>query len=119
MAKESLRENQTTPASSKTEAQESHSQKKSASGDDTRVELVGQQISFAGPLPPPAVFAAYEETLSGAADRILSMAEKQSSHRQEMEHKSLKSSSCQATLGQVFAFILALVVILSGGFLSL
>lgn len=87
---------------------------------DTRPEsrvLIGRQVSFAGPLPPPEVFSAYENALPGAADRILAMAEKQSSHRQEIEGKALESSSRQGTLGQVFAFILSLVVIIIGGFL--
>ena len=34
------------------------------------------------PLPPPEEFAKYEEILTGAADRILSIAERQAGHRQ-------------------------------------
>ncbi len=37
-------------------------------------------VSFSGPLPPPEVFAKYEQILSGSADRILKMAENQSTH---------------------------------------
>lgn len=37
-----------------------------------------QMVSHSGPLPPASEFAAYEAVLSGAADRILAMAEKSS-----------------------------------------
>jgi uncharacterized membrane protein len=43
------------------------------------LSIIRQEIhlesSFRGPLPPPDDFRKYEDTLSGAADRILSMAE--------------------------------------------
>lgn len=31
---------------------------------------------FSGPMPPPSILSGYEKILPGAADRILSMAEK-------------------------------------------
>lgn len=43
-----------------------------------------------GPIPHPDIIKQYEEILPGAADRIISMAENQSSHRQAME----KSMCC-------------------------
>lgn len=43
--------------------------------------LVVQATAFSGPLPPPQVLAQYESILPGSANRILSMAEKQSEHR--------------------------------------
>jgi uncharacterized membrane protein len=42
-------------------------------------------VSFSGPLPPPEVLQNYNQITPGAADRIISMAEKQSQHRQESE----------------------------------
>lgn len=44
----------------------------------------------AGPLPHPDQFRQYEETLPGAADRILTMAEEESKHRQLMERSILE-----------------------------
>ncbi|MHC0551391.1 DUF2335 domain-containing protein [Salinicoccus sp. CNSTN-B1] len=41
-------------------------------------------ISKSGPLPDPEDFARYEEIMTGAADRIMSMAEKEQSHRHEI-----------------------------------
>lgn len=60
---------------------------------------VGRQESFLGPLPHPAHFAAYDETLPGAADRLLSMAEEQGRHRRRAE-----------TRGQWLAFLVGITV---------
>jgi len=48
-------------------------------------QIVSVSAEFSGPLPRPSVLQGYESVLSGAADRIISMAEKQSEHRKEME----------------------------------
>ncbi|MGC6485047.1 MAG: DUF2335 domain-containing protein [Candidatus Puniceispirillales bacterium] len=50
---------------------------------------------FSGPLPPPQILEQYEECLPGAADRIMSRAEKEQSHRHWREkcahwHETLK-----------------------------
>lgn len=59
---------------------------------------------FSGPMPPPSILSGYEKILPGAADRILSMAEKQSAHRQKMEEKMIKTESRDSLLGVLFAF---------------
>lgn len=46
-----------------------------------------EQRTFTGPLPHPDSFAGYENTLPGAADRILSMAEKEQNHRTRQRTK--------------------------------
>ena len=55
---------------------------------------------YAGPIPPPAMLRDYEEVLDGSADRLLSMAERESKHRSTYEN-----------LGLVFGFIAALALI--------
>jgi uncharacterized membrane protein len=42
-------------------------------------------FGYSGPIPSPEALERYEEVLPGAADRILSMAERQASHRQSLE----------------------------------
>jgi uncharacterized membrane protein len=71
------------------------------------------QISMAwsGPLPHSSEFAAYERTLPGAADRILAMTEKQGDHRRALESMALKSEVDRGKWGQIFAFVLALLVV--------
>lgn len=61
------------------------------------------QSEFSGPLPPPGMLARYNDALPDGADRIVKMAEAQSSHRRTIESR-----------GQIFAFVLALVAIVGG-----
>lgn len=67
-----------------------------------------QEITFSGPIPPPAVIEGYERILPGSADRILKMAEEQSKHRQELEKKAIAEDLKQSRRGQLFGFIIAL-----------
>ena len=54
-----------------------------ATESDTMTQLsqVSVERAFIGPIPPPDAFARYEKTLPGAADRILSLAEKEQQNR--------------------------------------
>jgi len=61
-----------------------------------------------GPLPPPEDFAAYEAVLSGACDRILSMAEAQQQHVFSLNQTRIDGDFKEARRGQVYAMILAL-----------
>lgn len=68
---------------------------------------------FSGPLPRPQDLAKYNETLPGAAERILVMAEKEQAHRHEMDKEearqtdyALKSDVSTIRRGQTFTFIL-------------
>ena len=55
---------------------------------------------FHGPLPPPALLEHYERTLTGAADRIFTVAEEQSRHRRALELRHLDVLARAQTLGQ-------------------
>jgi uncharacterized membrane protein len=68
---------------------------------------------FSGPVPPPAVLGQYEEILPGSAERILSMAENEQSHRHYYDNGLLGLF----TRGQWFAFILGLAAIGAGTYL--
>lgn len=65
-----------------------------------------EQRIYSGPLPPPEDFAKYEETLSGATDRILKMAEAQSAHRIETERKVVDGEYKTSRLGQIIGAVL-------------
>lgn len=71
-------------------------------------EVVVQAIKeeFSGPIPPPDIIEKYERILPGAADRIITMAEQQATHRQAMEKKMIESESRDGLLGIIFAFLL-------------
>ena len=67
-----------------------------------------REIQFSGPIPPPNIINEYEKILPGAADRILSMAEKQSHHRQQMEKIMIQAESRDSLLGIISGFILGI-----------
>lgn len=70
------------------------------------VHQVFQEIEFSGPMPPPNILSGYEKILPGAADRILSMAEMQSKHRQSMEKRMIEAEARDGLLGILFGFVL-------------
>ena len=63
---------------------------------------------FSGPIPSPEVLAEYDEISSGFADRIISMAERQSKHRQDIERAKTFAESRDSFLGVLFAFLLGM-----------
>lgn len=67
---------------------------------------------YSGPIPPPRAMKEYETILPGAADRIISMAEKQQMHRMELEKQAITSQSKVTSRGQIFGFIVFIVCIL-------
>lgn len=74
---------------------------------------------FSGPLPPPGMLLKYNEAFPGCAERIVGMAERQSSHRQDIERKVIYSNVISERLGQILGFILAIVVVLAGVYLTM
>ena len=58
-------------------------------------------FSYAGPLPPASEFKKYEEALPGAADRILSMSEKEQEERISARQERFRTDRfriCAATI---------------------
>ena len=78
-----------------------------------------------GPLPQPSDFAQYEEVLSGAAERLLTMAEKEQAHRHELEEIDTKHDHRQErkglrwggtlTLAGMICALVALLAVLGAG----
>ena len=85
--------------------------------NDKKKMLLAGSISFSGPLPHPSILEGYEKVHSGAADRIIQMAEDQSSHRKKMEEKIINSNVFDSRMGLVFGFLIALALIFGGVFL--
>lgn len=58
-----------------------------ANDTEERREIIAQEVSLtkSGPLPDPEDFKKYEEVLPGSANRIMEMAEKNQTHRIELE----------------------------------
>ena len=71
-------------------------------------------MKFSGPVPPPDVLQGYENTLKGAADRILTMAEGEAVHRRSMEKRIVSFDATEHLMGLVFGLIVALAGIVGG-----
>jgi uncharacterized membrane protein len=81
-------------------------------GDRANRHLVSEQTTLVhhqGPLPPPAILKQYDEVVPGAAERIMTMAENQAQHRQELEASVIRTDNLKSLLGMFFGFIIALV----------
>lgn len=67
--------------------------------------LLLQQQVHQGPIPDPESLARYDSIVPGAAERIISMAEKEAKHRHSIEIRSVKNSIGLSYLGVIFAFL--------------
>jgi uncharacterized membrane protein len=79
--------------------------------------VVRQEAYFSGPIPPPSVLAQYNDVLPNGADRIMTMAERQSQHREALEKRVVDGNVASQTRGSYFAFILLLITIVGGLYL--
>ena len=70
---------------------------------------VSRSISYSGPLPQASEFQLYEATLAGAADRILTMAEREQEERLKTQREYIQAGIKWKSRGQLFAGILALM----------
>lgn len=70
--------------------------------------------SYSGPIPHPSDLAEYDRILPGAADRIIAMAERQASHRQQLETVVVKSGARDSLCGLIFGLIIGITGIVAG-----
>ena len=61
--------------------------------------------AFSGPIPPPAMFAQYEDALPGSADRILTQAEKEQDHRHQQEASLLRARIDDLGMARFYSFL--------------
>ena len=115
-----------------TKKRDDHSVERESSG-----QIVAMGGSFSGPLPPPSVLEKYEQILPGLADRIVSMAEKEETHRHaqnqialkaeielqqkalEAEREGMRAEMQEARWGQILAFCIGSLTIAAGSYLAL
>jgi uncharacterized membrane protein len=79
-----------------------------------QVTLTYQHSEYSAPIPPPELLAGYERALPGCAERIVAMAEKEQSHRHDMQKKELEARLKMMQRGQYFAFGLGAVGMIGG-----
>ena len=87
-------------------------------GPQDPAPLIVTHAYFRGPLPPPAVLAAYERIHPGAADRIFTLAERQILHRHRLETDSLQGALRVEARGQWCALVVVLAGMLFGALLT-
>lgn len=80
-----------------------------------------QQISVkacatysSGPLPAPRILDEYDHIVPGAADRIITMAEKQAEHRQKLEAEVVSAEVRNSRLGLHYGLIIGLSTVICG-----
>jgi uncharacterized membrane protein len=66
--------------------------------------------SFSGPLPPPQMLAQYNDIVPNGAERIVAMAEKQQTHRQNIEARAVKGNLTDQRLGLLLGFAVMMSV---------
>lgn len=76
------------------------------------------EASYSGPLPPPSMYAQYEEVLEGSADRIMSMAENEQEIRKRDNGRILLNDTLRVSgaITVSIAMILAAVFVTYLGF---
>lgn len=67
----------------------------------TRVE----SQHWAGPLPPPAILAQFNDVAENGAERIFRQWEEESAHRRNLERKDLQWSIAEGFFGKALAFL--------------
>lgn len=72
-----------------------------------------------GPIPSPETIAQYDQIIPNGADRIMTMAEKQQSHRIELEKLAVSSQLTQSKRGQILGFVVAIIIMFLGTYLIL
>jgi uncharacterized membrane protein len=72
---------------------------------------------FRGPLPPAEELEKYNQVIPNGADRIMAMAEKEQSHRQNIESLEVNSASSQIKRGQFFGFTMSMSALVFAAYL--
>lgn len=86
------------------------------SGEITEVvRTVAQEYS--GPLPPPKMLEHYNDIEEGFANRIVTMAEREQSHRHNLEQSGVTGAIKKDSRGQHYALIVSVLIVLCCTFL--
>lgn len=86
--------------------------------DNKTTQAISISTTYSGPIPAASELAKYETIQPGFADRIITMAEKQSEHRHAIEKMAAETNvslshkhAFERRLGLFFGFIITLIVL--------
>ena len=88
-----------------------------SASDKGRGDLIPREVlaaymeEYSGPIPHPVTLRQINEVVPGAAKQIIDDAHAQTAHRQKLETKYLNAAIANSKRGQVFAFIVAVIVL--------
>jgi len=77
------------------------------------------QSSYVGPIPPPQMLNEYNSIITNGADRIISLTEKQMSHRQDLEIIKENNKFKISIRGQWFGFATSILFLGSSIYLAM
>ena len=83
------------------------------------VAQVAMSQTYEGPLPTPADFSAYKETLPSAPERIMVMAEEEQRYRQKINNKVVNFGAIESFCGMIVAFIVVVLCLGVAAYLAL
>ena len=83
---------------------------------DKKIIVQEKSVVFSGPIPEPGILEKYNRILPGAADRILTMAEKDATHVREREIEIISYSYKYRLRGQILGFAIGLFALFAAGF---
>lgn len=69
-------------------------------------------------IPSPELLSKYNNVMPGLADRLITQAEQQTAHRHYLEKKQLTSNIWKSILGLVFGFLIGILGIGGGMYLT-
>lgn len=84
---------------------------------DSSAVLYERRHMWSGPLPPPTLLAEYNDAVPDGAERLLSMVERQTDHRMEMETRTAKYDHRLAHAGQWIGLTVVLAVLVLAGYM--
>ena len=79
-------------------------------------QIVHQQTITTGPVPPAELLAGYNRELPDGANRLFTLVETQSAHRQEIEKAIIGTQNTVTRRGQWIALFLVLLLTAVGGY---
>jgi uncharacterized membrane protein len=87
------------------------------SSEATREAIIFQAAEYSGPIPPPELIEGYQQAIPHGGERVFDLAEREQMQRHRLERDQLEHVSRAHARGQTYAFLLSLVIVLSGALL--
>ena len=100
-----------TPPARKNSTQEPTQAARPVRPEEQSVTTRITESSYSGPLPPSTELEAYDRVLPGAAERIISMAERFAAHTQHLEAEAMRQERSAQRWGRNVAAMVVLAIL--------